>query len=77
MVAVNNNITVRDVKNLGNGEFSVRLEIVASETSLSRTENVSADSHDAAVEIAKESFARWIKKVAEVTVKMMPARMRN
>jgi hypothetical protein len=70
-------ISVGEVRDLGGGKFSVRLTVEATEGALSRTETVAAEGHDAAVQIAKESFSRWLKKVTEYAVKNMPARMRN
>jgi hypothetical protein len=74
---MNDKISVRDVKDFGNGKFSVQLEVAGPEGSLSQTQTVSADGYDAAVEIAKESFSRWLKKVTELALKRMPSRMRN
>ena len=74
---MNDKISVSDVKDLGDGKFSVRLEIGSPEGALSQTQTVSADGYDAAVQIAKESFSRWLKKVAEYAIKNMPTRMRN
>ena len=76
-VTMNDKISVSEVKDLGDGKFSVRLEIGSPEGALSQTQTVSADGHDAAVQIAKESFSRWLKKITEYAVKNMPSRMRN
>jgi hypothetical protein len=72
-----NQISIGAVKDLGGGKFSVRLNLDTGETALSQTQTVSADGHDAAVQIAKDSFLRWLKKVADYAVKNMPSRMRN
>lgn len=76
---MNDKISISEVRDLGDGKFSVRLklEMGSPEHVLSRTETVSADGHDAAVQIAKESFLRWLKKAAEYAIKSMPSRMRN
>jgi hypothetical protein len=73
----NDKISVGEVKDLGGGNFSVSLTVEAPESAVSRTETVSAQDRDAAVQIAKESFRRWLKKVAEYVVKNMPETMRN
>ena len=70
-------ISVGEVKDLGGGKFSVRLTVEAPEGAVSRTETVVARGHDAAVQIAKESFSRWLKKVTEYVAKNIPAKMRN
>ena len=70
-------ISVGEVKDLGGGKFSVRLTLEGSEGGIFQTQTVLADTCDAAVQIAKESFSRWLKKVTEYTVKNMPSRMRN
>jgi hypothetical protein len=76
---MNNKISVSEVKDLGGGKFSVRLnmETGSPEAALSQTQTVSADGYDAAVQIAKESFSRWLKQIMECAVKNMPPRMRN
>jgi hypothetical protein len=76
---MNDKISVSEVKDLGGGKFSVRLKLEtgSSEAALSQTQTVSADGYDAAVQIAKESFSRWLKKVAEYAVKNMPSSMQN
>jgi|HubBroStandDraft_2_1064218.scaffolds.fasta_scaffold2089814_1 hypothetical protein len=70
-------MSVSDVRDLGDGKFSVRLEIGGPEGVLSQTQTVSADGYDTAVQIAKDSFSRWLKKVTEYAIKNMPTRMRN
>jgi len=72
-------ISIGEVKDLGGGKFSVRLNLGTAnpDTALSQTQTVSADGYDAAVQIAKESFSRWLKKAAEYAVKTMPSRTRN
>ena len=71
-------ISVGEVKDLGGGKFSVRLTVEAPEGAVSRTETVAAEGHDAAVQIAKESFLlRWLKKVTEYVAKNIPAKMRE
>ena len=64
---MNNKILVRDVKDLGEGKFSVRLDLDtgSSETDVSQTQTLSADGYDAAVEIAKQDFSRWLKLVVD------------
>jgi hypothetical protein len=47
------------------------------EGSLSQTQTVSADGHDKAVEIAKQAFSRWLKKVFEQVARNTPPQMRN
>jgi hypothetical protein len=76
---MNNQISVSEVKDLGGGKFSVRLtvETGSPEVALSQTQTVSAEGYDAAVQIAKEAFSRWLKKVTEYAVKNMPPRMQN
>jgi hypothetical protein len=73
----NGRILVGDVKNLGGGKFSVRLTVEGPEGTLSQTQTVAAEGHDAAVQIAREAFLRWAGKVAAYAVKNMPASMRN
>jgi hypothetical protein len=65
---MNNKISVGDVKDLGGGRFSVRLNFSTGspENSLSQTQTVLADGYDAAVQIAKEAFLRWLNKVEYV-----------
>ena len=70
-------ISVSEVKDFGGGRFSVRLTVEGPEGALSQTQTVWADDCDAAVQIAKESFLRWLKKLTEHAVKNMPSRMRN
>jgi hypothetical protein len=76
---MNDKISVSEVRDLGDGKFSVRLnlETGSPENALSQTQTVSADGYEAAVQIAKESFSRWLQKVAEYAVKNMPSKMRN
>ena len=74
---MNDSVCVGDVKDLGGGKFSVQLSVKSAEGTLSQTQTVSADGRDAAVAIARECFARWLKKVAEYAVRNMPAKMRN
>jgi hypothetical protein len=70
-------ISVGEVKDLGGEKFSVRLTVKAPEGAVSRTEIVAAEGHDAAMQIAKESFSRWLKKVTDYVAKNIPAKMRN
>ena len=70
-------ILVDDVQDLGGGKFSVRLTMGGPEGSLSQTQTVAADGHDAAVQIAQEAFLRWAGKAAAFAVKNMPAKMRH
>ena len=76
-VMTNDRISVGEVKDLGGGKFSVRLTVEGPEGAVSQTQTVSADDRDTAVQIAKESFSRWLKNMTEVAVKNMPTRMRN
>jgi len=73
----NNRISVDAVEDLGGGKFSVRVTVVGPEGAVSQTQTVLADDREAAVQIAKESFLRWFKKVTEYAVRNMPTRMRN
>jgi hypothetical protein len=70
-------VSVDEVKDLGGGRFSVRLSVESPEGALSQTQTVLADTHDAAVQLAKEAFSRWLDKVTEYAVRNMPARMKN
>jgi len=70
-------ISVSDVKDLGDGKFSVRLTLEDHGGGLSQTQTVSADCHDVAVQIAKEAFSRWLDKVAHYVAKNLPPAMRN
>jgi len=65
---MNDRISVGEVKNLGGGKFSVRLTFDSGSpaNSLSQTQTVLADGYDAAVQIAKEAFSRWLKKLEHV-----------
>ena len=74
---MNDKISVGEVKDLGRGKFSVCLTVEEPESVVSRTETVSAQDRDAAVQIAKDSFRRWLKKVTAYVVKNMPEAMRN
>ena len=74
---MNSQISVCEVKDLGGGKFSIELTVESREGVLSQTQTVSADTYDAAVQIARESFSRWLEKVTEFTVKNMPSKMRN
>jgi hypothetical protein len=76
-VTITDKISLSDVKDLGDGKFSVRLEIGGPDGVLYQTPTVSADGYDAAVQIAKASFSRWLTKVIEHAIKNMPTRMRN
>ena len=76
-VMTNDRVSVDEVKDLGGGKFSVRLTVDGPEGAVSQTQTVSADDREAAVQIAKESFLRWLKKVTEYAVKNIPTRMRN
>lgn len=71
VLAVKYPISVGEVKDLGDGKFSVRLNLdtPSPEVALSQTEIVSADSYEAAVEIAKRSFARFIKRMIDQGIK--------
>jgi len=65
---MNDRISVGEVKNLGGGKFSVRLTFDAGSpgNSLSQTQTVLADGYDAAVQIARHAFLRWLKKIEYV-----------
>jgi len=70
-------IVVDEVKNLGNGKFSVRLSVGGSEGSLTQTQIVTAEGQEPAVQLAKEAFARWLDKVMDYTIRTLPSKMRN
>ena len=74
---MNKQISISEVKDLGDGKFSVCLNVEGPEGALSQTQIVSADGYDAAVQIAKESFLRWLEKVTAYVVKNMPPKMRH
>jgi hypothetical protein len=76
-VVTNDKISVGEVNDLGGGNFSVCLTVEGPEAAISQTQTVSADDRDAAVQVAKESFSRWLKKATQYVVKNMPTRMRN
>jgi hypothetical protein len=63
-------ITVDEVKPLGDRRFAVRLTMSApiGQTALSQTQAVVADDAEAAVQTAKEAFSRWLDKVARVAL---------
>ena len=68
---MNPQMSVSEVKDLGDGKFSVRLNLdtQSPEVALSHTETVSADGLEAAVQVAKESFARWLALIMEYVAK--------
>lgn len=68
---MNPQMSVSEVKDLGDGEFSVRLDLVtqSSDVAISHTEAVSADSHHDAVQIAKQAFLRWLEHVMALVAK--------
>ena len=70
-------ISVAEVKDLGGGKYAVRLELVSAEATLSQTQTVSADGLEAAVQVAREAFIRWLRKAAEYAVRNLPPKMRN
>jgi hypothetical protein len=73
----NDRISVGEVKGLGGGRFSVQLTVEAPEGAISQTQTVLADNRDAAVQLAKDAFSRWLKKVTEYAVKNMSTNIRN
>ena len=75
--AMNHRISVGEVKDLGGGKFSVQLGLEASGNAISQTQTVSADGPDAAVQIAREGFSRWLDKVMALAIRNMPPGMRN
>jgi hypothetical protein len=74
---INSKISVGEIKDLGGGKFSVRLMVEGPEGAVSQTQTVSAENRDAAIQRAKEDFSRWLIKVTETAIKMMPSRMKN
>src|SRR5204863_3330297 len=75
--AMNERISVGEVKDLGGGKYLVRLDLGTGEAALSQTQTVSADGCDAAVQIAKAAFSRWLTQILECSVKNMPSNIRN
>ena len=63
-------IHVRDVEELGDGNYSVRLFFAGGGTEISNTETVSAASHEIAIQKAKQRFARLLKMAGEVGTKL-------
>lgn len=76
---MNGRIIVGAVKDLGGGKFSVRVNFDTGnpDTALSQTQTVAADSRDAAIEIAKVDFSRWLEQITAFAVRNMPPNMRN
>ena len=74
---INSKISVGEITDLGGGKFSVRLMVEGPEGAVSQTQTVSAENRDAAIQRAKEDFSRWLIKVTETAIKMMPSRMKN
>jgi hypothetical protein len=72
---IKNKILVSDVKDLGEGKFSVRLDLDGGSTEhvYSQTQTVSADGYDTAVEIARRDFEQWIKVLIDSVAKMNAA----
>jgi hypothetical protein len=68
---MNPQMSVNEVKDLGDGKFSVRLNLdtQSPEVALSHAEIVLADGVDAAVQTAKASFTRWLGHVLEYVAK--------
>jgi hypothetical protein len=76
-VADNSRICIDQITVLGGGAYSIRLTVQGPEGALSQTQTVSAPGPDAAIQIAKQDFARWLEKVRQYTVRNLPANMRN
>jgi len=76
---MNSRICIDQVKDLGGGRFVVRLHLAGAggDATLSRTQTVLAEGHEAAVQIAKESFTRWLGQVMDIAMKSLPPGMRN
>jgi hypothetical protein len=70
---------VGEVKDLGDGKFSVQLTIEAGSpaTTVSQTAMVAADGYNDAVQSAKELFSRYLRKAGDYLMRNMPSRMRN
>jgi hypothetical protein len=64
-------MSVSEVKDLGDGKFSVRLDLVTQspDVAISHAETVSADGYDNAVEVAKQAFVRWLEHVMSLVAK--------
>jgi hypothetical protein len=77
LIVTNENVSVGEVRDLGGGKFSVQLSIEGPEGTVSRTETVSAHDRGAAVQTAKKSFSRWLKKATDYILKNMPSKMRH
>ena len=56
-------ISVNEVKDLGGGNFQVRLSIGNRDNEITHTGIVCAEGCDAAIQKVKQDFARWLKKV--------------
>jgi hypothetical protein len=68
---MNPQISINEVKDLGDGQFLVRLNLDTQnpEVAISHTETVSADGIEAAVQIARRGFVRWLKMVLDYVAK--------
>jgi hypothetical protein len=68
---MNPQMSVNEAEDLGDGKFSVKLslETQSPEVALTHTETVSADGLEAAVQIAKTSFSRWLGHVLDYVAK--------
>jgi hypothetical protein len=60
---MNPQISINEVKDLGDGQFLVRLNLDTQnpEVAISHTETVSADGIEDAVQIARRGYVRWLK----------------
>jgi hypothetical protein len=68
---MNPQMSVKESKDLGNGTFSVKLSLdtQSPEVALTHTETVVADGLEAAVQIARASFTRWLGHVLDYVAK--------
>lgn len=62
-------ISVDDVKDLGDGNFRVRLSVGNSDNEIAHTDIISAVTCDAAIQQAKQDFSRWLKKAFDLASK--------
>ena len=74
-ISTSEKLLTNEVTDLGGGKFLVRLnwDTGNPEIALSHTETVSADGCDAAVQIAKRSFAEWIQLMLDCAAKKQAA----
>jgi hypothetical protein len=62
-------LRINEVKDLGGGNFQVRLSIGNRDNEITHTDIVCADGCDAAIQKVKQDFARWLKKVFALAAK--------